>query len=104
MAMTIRENHLDRTVMHLIGWSSECIKLLDLDKFNTVFIDGGHDYDSCRSDFLSLMEKKVRPMRLMFHDYQTFEGVTKTIEDHVKKEPGFSFVAQIDSIFICDLR
>jgi predicted O-methyltransferase YrrM len=94
------ENH----VIQIIGWSHQVIPMLDLDSFEAVFIDGGHEYEPCSKDFLSVRSRARRRLRLQFHDYGPyFPGVQRTIDELVRTDPCVRVIRQIQSLFICDL-
>jgi hypothetical protein len=103
---SLKEHGLQHHVIQMIGWSDRCIPLLDLQSVETVFIDGGHDYESCSKDFLAVTARlpRQRRLRLMFHDYgSAFPGVQRTIDELVRRDGRFQPVGQVCSLFVCDL-
>ncbi|VVB88180.1 Uncharacterised protein [uncultured archaeon] len=103
----LKEYGLENTVIQMIGWSDICISFIDFNKIKTIFIDCGHDYESCSKDFLTIRKKLTigRNTNLLFHDYHpSFPGVQKTIDELVKNDPGFKYVNLIHSLFICELE
>ena len=106
LCRTLKLHGLEDHVIQMIGWSRPCVSRLDFRDIHAVFIDGGHDYESCSGDFLAVREKapRNRPIRLMFHDYgPSFPGVQRTIDELVKTDERYRHVAQVASLFVCDL-
>lgn len=99
---TLREHGLDDIVIHMIGWSHIAARFIDYSKIGTVFIDGGHDYDCVRRDFLAVRDRIDAGTLLLFHDYgEPFPGVQRVIDEMVRTDPGFSFVGLWHSLFAC---
>src|SRR6266545_1439560 len=91
-------------VIQMIGWSHKAVPMIDLDSFETAFIDGGHVYESCSTDFLSVRAKARKPLRVLFHDNgDEFPGVQRTINELVRTDSRVQHVGQIRSLYICDL-
>ena len=106
LCRTLKEHALEDRVIQMIGWSRASVLRLEFRDVRTVFIDGGHDYESCSGDFLAVREKapRDRTVRLMFHDYGPhFPGVQRTIDELVKPDERFKHVAQVATLFVCDL-
>jgi hypothetical protein len=106
LCRTLKLQGLEDRVIQVIGWSRPSVLRLDFRDIRTVFIDGGHDYESCSGDFLAVREKAPpdRPVRLMFHDYgRDFPGVQRTIDELVKRDERYRHVAQVATLFVCDL-
>jgi len=53
---------------------------LDVD---LLFIDGDHSYKGCSQDYLKFGEFVKMGGLIVFHDYHTWDGVTKTIDELV---------------------
>lgn len=106
LCRTLKTQCLEDRVIQMIGWSRASVSRLDFSTIHTAFIDGGHDYESCSGDFFAVREKASpdRTLRLMFHDYgPDFPGVRRTIDEHVRGDSRFRPVAQVRSLFVCDL-
>ena len=55
-------------------------KVVDgLPKMELIFIDGGHDYDTCKSDWENVKRLMHPGTSVFFHDYN-IEGVRKTVD------------------------
>ena len=67
------------------GYSSEVLSQADLPKFDMVFIDGGHDYDTVKHDFYSSMELVSDNFIILFDDYisRPFYGVKKFVDEEI---------------------
>lgn len=106
LCRTLKEQRLEDSVIQMIGWSHACVSRVDFRAIESVFIDGGHDYESCSGDFLAVRERipPGRKVRLMFHDYgDSFPGVQRTIDELVRRDERFRYLGQIGSLFICEL-
>lgn len=103
---SLKRHGIQDHVIQMIGWSDRCLPLLDFTTIDTVFIDGGHDYESCSKDFLTVRKRipSDKKVRMLFHDYgATFPGVEKTIDELVRTDPRYRAVGQICSLFMCEL-
>ena len=83
-------------ISHAVGEFSKVLPKLDR-KFDLIFIDGSHDYESVAED-ISLCERLLNPGGwLVFHDYDIeHPGVTRAVHDLI--EAGAKFVAQANSL------
>jgi hypothetical protein len=102
---TMREQQLDHLVMHLVGWSHVAVTYLDFANVEAVFIDGGHEYEDVCRDFLAVRGRVRAGTRSLFHDYNPeFPGVVRAVDEHVRTDPGFEFLALTHSLFDCRMR
>ena len=67
------------------GYSSEVLAQTDLPKFDMVFIDGGHDYDTVKHDFYSSIKLVSENFIILFDDYisRPFYGVKKFVDEEI---------------------
>lgn len=102
---TMREQQLDHLVMHLVGWSHVAVTYVDFTNVEAVFIDGGHEYDDVRRDFLAVRARVRAGTRILFHDYNPeFPGVVRAVDEVVRTDPGFEFLSLTHSLFDCRMR
>ena len=105
LGQTLRTHQLDDLVVQVIGWSQIAVATLDFNTIGAVFIDGGHEFDCVRRDIESVRPRLARDTLLLFHDYHpSFPGVQRAVDDLVRRDPGFSFVELVHSLFICRMR
>jgi hypothetical protein len=103
---SLKEHGLEDVVIQMIGWTHACVPLLNFAPIKTVFIDAGHDYESCSKDFLAVRRQLPPQQRLllMFHDHSChFPGVKRTIEELVRTDERCRYLDQIVSLFVCEL-
>lgn len=62
------------------------------DPIELLFIDGAHDYDSVKQDYESWSPKVIDGGVIAFHDSE-FEGVSRFLEELVRRENRIKFVA-----------
>ncbi len=73
--------------VHLIkGNSNKLLKTIDMSKIDYVFLDGGHDYETVKSDLKSCEEVLNRNGTILCDDYNLSyaPGVKKAIDEYVK--------------------
>ncbi len=94
-------NNWEENIETRSGYSSEVLSHADLPKFDMVFIDGGHDYDTVKHDFYSSIELVSDNFIILFDDYisRPFYGVKKFVDKEVS--PFFnSKIIETDSLKI----
>lgn len=64
-----------------IGSSLHACRNFEPESLDLVFIDGLHTYEATRSDILSWWERLKTGGIMCFHDYVTFEGVTRAVDE-----------------------
>lgn len=102
---TMREQRLDHVVMHLVGWSHVAVTYVDFSTIDAVFIDGGHEYEDVRRDFLAVRGRVRAGTRILFHDYNPeFPGVVRAVDEVVRTDPGFEYLGLTHSLFDCRMR
>lgn len=70
-------------------------------KISLLFIDGCHEYQSVKQDFLLWSPLIVKGGFIAFHDYHSlFPGVIKVIDEIVKKSDCFKLFDQIGNLII----
>ena len=70
----------DKVVLH-VGRVEDVAPVLCATIFDLLFIDGTHTYDAVRRDF-ELLEPTVKPGgKVAFHDYGTFDGITRFVDE-----------------------
>ena len=75
--------------VHLIkGNSNTVLKKIDMTKINYVFLDGGHDYETVKSDLDSCTEVVDNGGTILCDDYNLSyaPGVKKAIDEYVNKK------------------
>jgi len=83
-------------VTAVVGTSSDWA---DEDKFDLVFIDGAHDFESVSTDMVNAVVMLKDDGLLVFHDYGgEHEGVTGTVDVLVKG--GGQILSQVDSLVV----
>jgi hypothetical protein len=103
---SLKTHGLEDLVIQMIGWTHVCVPLFDFRSIATVFIDAGHDYESCSKDFLAVRERLPAQQRLLllFHDYsEHFPGVKQTIDELVRTDGRFHYLDLIHSLFVCEM-
>jgi cephalosporin hydroxylase len=48
-----------------------------------VFIDGGHEYEECKGDWLHFYDLVSPGGYILLHDYESFPGVTKFVDEDI---------------------
>jgi hypothetical protein len=100
----IRQCELDSVIVPMLGWSDICLSTLDFSAMGAVFIDGGHEFEDVERDYKAV-RARIPPdssLKLLFHDYHPeFPGVVRAVEECVKTEPGYRYVDQVHSLFVC---
>ena len=87
--------------VHLIkGNSNKLLKTIDMSKIDYVFLDGGHDYETVKSDLKSCEEVLNRNGTILCDDYNLSyaPGVKKAIDEYVKNN-NFDFEILLNSRF-----
>jgi hypothetical protein len=103
---TLKTHGLEDVVIQMIGWTHRCVPLVNFETIHAVFIDAGHDYESCSQDFLAVRRHLLpnRTVQLLMHDNgPTFPGVQRTINELVRTDRRFRHVIDIISLFVCEL-
>ena len=67
------------------GFSYEVFMKNDFPKFDFVFIDGGHDYETVRHDFFASINLVSEKFVILFDDYisRPFYGVQKFVDEEI---------------------
>lgn len=65
-----------------------------------LFIDGAHEYDMVKNDFLLWEPFLINNGIIAFHDVGSFDGPTRVIEEYIRNSNKFKTITQIGSIFI----
>ena len=73
------------------GESHKQIKKLNLTRINFAFIDGSHEYEDVKKDFIQISEKQLKGDVILFDDYTSsyFNGVVKLV-DQIEKDRLYS--------------
>jgi hypothetical protein len=103
---TLKDHGLENVVIQMIGWTEHCVPFLSLDSVSTIFIDAGHDYESCRQDFLRIRRQMPRHKRLqlLMHDNsEKFPGVQRAIVELVLPDPRVRRPSTTVSLFRCEV-
>lgn len=70
---------------------------LNINNIGLLFIDGNHEYDSVKEDFLLWNPKLIKGGVIAFHDSTEREGVKQVVNEYIN-EPAFTDKHLIDSI------
>ena len=86
--------------VHLIqGNSNKVLKKIDMSKIDYVFLDGGHEYNTVKSDLDNCIEVIKKDGTVLCDDYNlgSAPGVKRAIDDFVKKN-------QLNVEILCENR
>lgn len=95
----IEDANLDDHVVPVISTSSEAEKTWSK-PIRLLFIDGAHDYESAKNDFV-LWEKHVIQYGIIaFHDFlsMTCPGVTKVVREHIFNSDNYVVVGCVNTV------
>jgi len=95
---TITEGQVKKIIFSIKDKSQHVIKKFSK-RISMLFIDGSHEYEDVRGDFLSWSPLIVKGGFLLFHDIYC-PGVKKTIDLHVKKDKAFKLIYKIQKLSI----
>lgn len=84
-AVNILLKKFSKNINIIKGDSNEVLKKIDLSKFNYVFLDGGHKYETVKNDLEALTEIVDNNGTILCDDYNLSyaPGVKKAIDDYV---------------------
>ncbi len=84
-AVNILLKKFSKNINIIKGDSNEVLKKIDLSKFNYVFLDGGHKYETVKNDLEALTEIVDNNGTILCDDYNLSyaPGVRKAIDDYV---------------------
>ncbi len=79
--------NLLKNINFLTGQSFEQLNKLKLERINFAFIDGSHEYEDVKKDYLQISKKQTKDDLILFDDYTNnfFNGVVKLV-DQVEKD------------------
>tara|TARA_Y100000310_G_scaffold291828_1_gene320069 strand:- start:4823 stop:5455 length:633 start_codon:yes stop_codon:yes gene_type:complete len=89
---------------HVISINAKSQEIADiLDCFiSLLFIDGAHDYESVKQDWIKYSPKVISGGIVIFHDYIAPVDVKKVIDGYVKPNPQFVYCEEYseDSLYV----
>ncbi len=68
------------------GYSKDLLQQIDLNKFNFVFLDGGHSYETVKDDLNLLKQKLSYNSIIICDDYNILQYGVKKAVDEIKDE------------------
>lgn len=72
--------------VELINASSEdAAKIFEDGEIDVFFLDSNHEYESVRKDIELWLPKVKRGGKFLFHDYESWQGVTQAVGEAVEK-------------------
>jgi predicted O-methyltransferase YrrM len=93
----IKRANVEDMIEPIIETSSEAVKNFK-HGIGLVFIDGAHEYDDVKTDFLNWFPKVVEGGVVVFHDTIGWLGPRKVVEEYLYKSKNFKNVRFVDSI------
>ena len=80
-------NKFSKNINIIKGFSHDVLKNIDIDSFDYVFLDGGHKYETVKSDleFLTSVIKNSGIILCDDYDLTYASGVKKAIDEYVNK-------------------
>ena len=76
-------HHVKHKITPVIGNSVDYASEFSDDEYEMLFIDGMHDYESCKNDLLAYWPKLKIGATICFHDYQKdWPGVIKVVDEY----------------------
>ena len=72
-------------IKFITGESIEISKVWN-QKIDVLFIDSDHSYDSVREDILAWVPHVVEGGKILFHDYDSWVGVTKAVHEAIENK------------------
>jgi len=95
---TITEGQVKKIVFSIKDKSQHAIKKFNK-RISMLFIDGSHEYEDVREDFLSWSPLIVKGGFLLFHDIYS-PDVKKAIDLHAKKHKSFKLIYKIQRLSV----
>ena len=95
----IGDEKFDGDRSNVIFIKGDSTKFTSPDKFDVIFVDGGHDYETVAKD-IEIFSQLAETL-LLFHDYSDLEmhaGVKKALDEW--KTPEWKKIDQVDTISV----
>lgn len=70
----------------ITGESTEIAKTFQDESIDLIFIDADHKYESVKADIDSWLPRVKKGGMVLFHDYDSWPGVTQAVDEAIKQE------------------
>jgi hypothetical protein len=91
--------HINKYFETIVELSDKAAERFEDNSVDVIFIDAGHSYESVKSDLTSWFPKMKKKSIMSGHDYQTWGGVKKAVDEYfgkVKKVENNCWFVDID--------